>query len=186
MNLQSVLDKYGVKCKLSELLEYWNEPHRGFHTTKHLYDLIEQIKNRSDISEKQKEQLALIALFHDIVYDPMRNDNEEQSVELFYKYIDYTNDNIHDIHIIADCILDTKTHEPRSAISSIFSKMDMNIVLQPFIILLEWESGIAKEYSFLPRIEYVEKRCAFLEKMVHQYPQNAHNLKNLILHIQSK
>ena len=39
--------------------------------------------NDNKINEKQKELLCLTALFHDIVYEPTRNDNEEKSAEFF-------------------------------------------------------------------------------------------------------
>jgi pantetheine-phosphate adenylyltransferase len=182
MNLQTLLDKWHFKCRLSELQSMWNEPHRGYHTTKHLHDLLQQIQTTPDLSEKQREMLMLTALFHDIVYDPTRTDNEERSVDTLYKYASDTND---DIRAIADCIRDTKTHEPRTHLSSLFSEMDMHIVVEPLANLLEWERGIAYEYSFMAKSEYIEKRTQFLKSIVEKYPQNAPALNALISIIQT-
>jgi predicted metal-dependent HD superfamily phosphohydrolase len=63
--------------------------------------------------------------------------------------------------------------------------MDMAIVTRPYNELLEWEKGIAYEYSFLPIEIYIEKRTAFLQQMVRDYPQNAAALTKLIAYVQT-
>lgn len=111
MNLQNLLDKYSIKANINMLLDMWNESHRHFHTLDHLNDIIDQINENygnGKIDEKQKEKLLLTALFHDIVYEPTKQDNEERSAEFFMNLCeDKTNK---DILEIRDAILDTKTH----------------------------------------------------------------------------
>jgi len=84
VDFQSLLDKYQIKANLNMLFDMWNERHRHFHNIEHLNDIIDQIYNDSKIEEKQKELLYLTALFHDIVYEPTRDDNEEESHLLAY------------------------------------------------------------------------------------------------------
>jgi predicted metal-dependent HD superfamily phosphohydrolase len=126
--------------------------------------------------------LLITALFHDIIYNPYRNDNEERSAELLLHLADKSN--LGDINQIVACILDTKRHIPSSPLSAIFSEMDMNIIKQPFTKLLEWEAGIAYEYSYLPRETYLIRRIIFLQDMVRRYPENAGALSELIEYLE--
>jgi len=177
MNIQPILDKWQITTRLEDILYMWANPHRKYHAKSHLDDLVEQIQNHSPLTLKEREMLFLIAMFHDCIYDPQRSDNEEQSAAFFLKSV--TNPTS-DTNEIAQCILDTKTHKPSSALSALFCEMDMDIVRRPLGELLEWEAGIAHEYSFLPRAEYKKRRIAFLETMIQRYSENSAALRELI------
>jgi len=84
MNLQELLNKWNIKCDVNTFLSMWNESHRSYHTLNHLNDLIDQInENKIYFIDKEYEKLLITALFHDCVYDPMKQDNEEKSAEFF-------------------------------------------------------------------------------------------------------
>ena len=84
MNLQNLLDKWKIKCDINTLLTMWNETHRHYHNLDHLNELVDQINDiKSGYSEKEYEKLILTALFHDCIYEPSRNDNEERSAHFF-------------------------------------------------------------------------------------------------------
>jgi pantetheine-phosphate adenylyltransferase len=182
MDFQPLLDKWRIKCIDADLYKLWNAPHRAYHTTTHLADLVEQIQRHSNLTQKHREMLLLTALFHDLIYDPQCNDNEDQSASFF---LDAIEDPSPDHWQIAYMILDTKQHTPSSALSALFNQMDMAIVTRPLEDLFEWEKGIAYEYSFLPINTYIEKRIAFLQQIVKLYPENAHALEALIDHVQA-
>ncbi len=178
MNLQELLNKWNIKCDINVLLSMWNESHRSYHTLNHLNDLIDQInENKSKYSEKEYEKLIIASLFHDCVYDPMKNDNEENSAEFFENCCqDKTNTDIQEIKQI---ILDTKTHNATTQISESFNNYDMNIVERDFDQLLEWEKGIMEEYKAYGET-YKEGRLKFLESLLDKYPQNTENLLKLV------
>ena len=179
-DFQPLLDKWQIDCKATTLLRLWNAPHRAFHTTAHLDDLVRQIQRHQNLTTKRREMLLLIALFHDLVYDPQRADNELQSAEFL---LDCARQLTPDIFEISYCILDTQQHAPASPFSALFCEMDMDIVTRPLEDLLEWEKGIAYEYSFLPVEEYIQKRTAFLDRMIAKYPQNAPALTELVAYV---
>jgi len=178
MNLQYILDKWNIKCDIKTILSMWNESHRHYHTLNHLNDLIEQInENKSKYSEKEYEKLLIVALFHDCVYDPMKNDNEEKSAQFFESCCqDKTNS---DIQEIKQMILDTKTHESTTSLSDSFNHYDMNIVERDFDQLLDWERGINNEYKAYGDL-YKQGRLKFLESLLDKYPNNIDNLLKLI------
>lgn len=178
MNLQELLNKWNIKCDINILLSMWNESHRAYHTLNHLNDLIEQInEDKSKFSEKEYEKLIITSLFHDCVYDPTRNDNEEKSAEFFESCcIDKSNS---DINQIKQMILDTKTHMSTTPLSESFNHYDMNIVERDFDQLLEWENGISQEYKFAGD-KYKYGRLKFLESILDKYPHNTENLIKLV------
>ena len=179
--LQSLLDKYQVQADINDLLERWQEPHRFYHNISHLDDLLQQITTNFAeciINERQKEELMLTALFHDIIYDPTCQDNEEQSAQFFLDMCTDTNSqSIKDIHA---AILDTKKHSDSTPLATIFNKYDMSIVEQDFPQLLIWEHGIYNEYKMFGNIIYKTGRLKFLEAAVKKYPHNRKNLEGLI------
>jgi predicted metal-dependent HD superfamily phosphohydrolase len=176
--MQELLDRWNIKVNYNVLLAMWNESHRAYHTQNHLLDLIDQInesKNQFE-SNKDYEKMILCALFHDCVYDPMRNDNEEKSAEFFLSCCQEKNQDILDIK---QMILDTKTHEATTPLSEKFNQMDMNIVERDFNELLEWERGISEEYKAYGEM-YKIGRIQFLESLLDKYPHNTENLLKLI------
>ena len=86
MKYQDLLNKYKIKANLEMLLDMWNESHRSYHGLNHLMDISDMILEdflNKKINEKTYEKLILTNLFHDIVYNPTRNDNELKSAEFF-------------------------------------------------------------------------------------------------------
>lgn len=183
--MQELLDKWGIKVDYTLLLSMWNESHRSYHTQNHLLDLIEQInEQKSKLSQAQYEKLVLCALFHDIVYDPMRQDNEEKSAEFFINCCSEKDDI--DLLEVKQMILDTKTHEAQTELSQLFIEFDMKVVNSDYEKLLEWERGIKDEFEPIYGEEnYKFGRLKFLESLLDKYPQNTDNLLKLIDYVKN-
>jgi predicted metal-dependent HD superfamily phosphohydrolase len=138
----------------------------------------EQInESKSKYSQKEYEKLLITALFHDCVYDPMKQDNEEKSAEFFEQCCQDKNNT--DMLDISKMILDTKTHVSTTNLSESFNHYDMNIVERDFDQLLEWENGIHEEYKAYGDL-YKDGRLKFLESLLDKYPNNTENLLKLV------
>jgi predicted metal-dependent HD superfamily phosphohydrolase len=183
--MQELLEKWNIKVDYNILLSMWNESHRSYHTQNHLLDLIEQInEQKSKLSQTQYEKLVLCALFHDIVYDPKRGDNEEKSAEFFINCCS-EKDNI-DLLEVKQMILDTKTHESQTNLSQLFIHFDMKVVESDYEKLLEWEKGIKNEFEpIYGKDQYKFGRLHFLESLLDKYPQNTDNLLKLIDYVKN-
>jgi predicted metal-dependent HD superfamily phosphohydrolase len=179
MNFQPLLDEFGIHLTADDLLARWREPHRKYHTLSHLDDLVEQIKRCDLLPEKERHILFLAALFHDIVYDPTRTDNEEASVQLLLQNSTPSDE----LQLIAQIIRDTAHHTPTEPLSKVFSEMDMAIVTRPFDDLVKWEHGIWFEYAHYSRVAYTWGRVRFLRNLIKRYPNNKKNLKKLLWHV---
>jgi predicted metal-dependent HD superfamily phosphohydrolase len=181
MELQNILNEYGIKCDVRLLLDKWNESHRYYHDLEHLTDLISQINEdfgNGNINQSERKKLIIAAIFHDIVYEPHSKNNEEKSAELFYKFCSEK----HDIDVveIKQIILDTKDHVPSTPLSKKFISYDMKICERSLEDLINWEKKIRKEYELVENKEYSFSRLNFLESLIDRYPNNIDNLLDLI------
>ncbi|WP_230658445.1 HD domain-containing protein [Psychrobacter sp. I-STPA10] len=62
--------------------EYYNAPHRHYHTLRHVAFLLnEWQKYQSQLIDA--DMVALAIYYHDIIYEPLRKDNEHQSAQFF-------------------------------------------------------------------------------------------------------
>ena len=82
LEMADIARSYGFDITPDEIMECWSQPHRYWHTPNHLNDIVLGIKELykdNKIDEREYNILIVAAIFHDIVYDPKRNDNEEKS-----------------------------------------------------------------------------------------------------------
>ncbi len=176
--IQVILDKWSISISIDDILKRWSEPQRFYHTTKHLEDLLNKINQRKEsLSLSDYEKLIIVALFHDIVYNPYSSTNEEDSAKFF---TDHISKNDVTVDEIKQAILDTKSHTPTNFISRIFSDLDMSIVEGNYDELLEWESGIYNEFKMVGNDMYKSGRLSFLSSLLTKYPHNSTNLNKLI------
>ncbi|MGB9377835.1 MAG: metal-dependent phosphohydrolase [Mycobacteriales bacterium] len=68
-----------VAC--AALLDRYAEPHRQYHTPTHLAAVLSTVDSLADVAD-DADLVRLSAWYHDAVYDPRRDDNEERSAAL--------------------------------------------------------------------------------------------------------
>jgi pantetheine-phosphate adenylyltransferase len=152
----------------------YQEGHRYFHTTEHLNEVFDHLDTSTgSLSFHDRMRVYLAALLHDAVYDPTRGDNEERSCDL----LQYTGETIYvdrdNRDIIAQMIMDTKTHQPTTPLSKYLIDADMAVLKRPLPELLKWERAIFKEYSFVPLEVYKKQRIELLTKWSEEYSNPA-------------
>jgi len=141
------------------------EPHRFYHNVAHVADILSNIETmypKKDLGHREKAILILTAFFHDAIYDPIRKDNEERSVEFFRECISGCNEENADT--ICQIILDTKTHKPSSELSGKFCDLDLyGLRHGDAERILSDEQKIFKEFQFVDYSDYKVERIKFLE-----------------------
>jgi pantetheine-phosphate adenylyltransferase len=170
--LDRIVSHY-TNLSLIDIKKCYSESHRYYHTWEH----IENIFNTLKIIDLTDEEILAI-LFHDIVYDPRKEDNEENSVWFLKKHWDLNYEN--ELKIISDLIMFTKNH---IGVNSLI-KADNKILNSAFFQMLDWEHKIFKEYQFCPLDIYIKKRIKFLNSV--KTEKNENEIIELINYITSK
>ena len=118
---------------------FYNDESRHFHNFTH-------ILSAKDFFEKMTDEQYVAWLFHDIVYIPGRNDNEEKSEEFFQEYILWNDLNVNP-KIVSQIILDTKLHKPTIEESAFVLDIDMLCLSLPYNEFLSSREEVVKEYA---------------------------------------
>lgn len=157
MNIEESLDLIQASPALrEELLERMSEPHRFYHDLRHISDILSRY-------DGDDPTIVAAAWFHDIVYDPQSNKNEEQSALLALERL--KDSRVVSASMVANIILDTKTHQPTTKVSKLFSDLDMSILAADPEDYARYTEGLEKEYSFLGIDAYLVGRSNFLKKL---------------------
>ncbi len=172
----AILKKYLAKPStgLEDLNEAWVEPHRHYHTLSHLSNILMLIDDLLEAKEiktvDDRDILVMAAFFHDYVYDPKSNTNEEDSAAEFLKVVKGKKHSLQikkNIKIIHQIILDTKTHDkPSCELSSLFIDLDLyRLCYGTLREQIEDERKIFREYGFVDWKIYHAERLKILKKI---------------------
>jgi len=137
--------------------KYYNSQHR-YHTAKHVDQLLSLVPFHTE-TDLDRDILSKAVMFHDSVYDPRANDNEERSCEEFKKcFPGYaTTDQV------CSCIMATKDHVlGKGKLEDALITLDLHIFSMGMTALMAYEDGIFNEYQFVPIDEYITKRLDVL------------------------
>lgn len=171
---------------LKNALDAYSESHRYYHDIHHIENLFSLIDERS-LCRADVEILQIVALFHDVVYDPRPNhlSNEEISANLFLSSIENRTDEANSVYKM---IMETQygKKEGTSGRSVIFNEMDLDPLAHGDMdVLLKNEMDIFKEYQFNPYPKYREGRIAFLTEIKRHklVKKNAKNIDMLLEYV---
>jgi len=161
---KDILEKYLSPVVIFKLEEAWNEPRRKYHNIDHLQQILEDLeKKRRFVLPIHREALILAAFFHDAVYIPGHQDNEDKSLEAFIRSFKGTD--WHMTKKIGEMIECTKYRKrPAHPLLRIFWDADNAM----FFIgnlkgLIVNEHKIRQEFNFVSDAEYKKKRLIFLK-----------------------
>lgn len=159
----------------NDIQPYYNEEKRRFHTMEHIYHGLRSLKKWMEMSNDNVKLYQLVAwLYHDVIYDVNRKDNEEKSAELaeekIKKFSEMSNLQLDDnfINNVKTIILDTKTHKSSFNDSSLILDIDMmSLSERDFNDFLKLRYLAEEEYLLSYSKEYVLNGCIkFAESML--------------------
>jgi predicted metal-dependent HD superfamily phosphohydrolase len=164
---QRVWDELGVaeapRSVHAELIERYSEPHRAYHTLRHLAECLD-LRQRFRAPSSIPAEVELVLWFHDAIYDPTRQDNEERSA----KWLDEV---AHDCRLgdatrrrLRDLVMVTR-HDaaPMSLDQAVLVDTDLAILGAPLERFDEYDRQIRKEYRHVPAFLYRRKRRQVLQ-----------------------
>lgn len=139
----------------------YSEPHRAYHNALHIDECLREFDRvRGEARNPTAVELAI--WFHDVIYDPRANDNEEQSARFASECLKEASNELG--NNISEMILSTKSHEPGDIEdASLLVDIDLSILGNPPERFAHFESGIRTEYAWVPADVYRQKRAEILD-----------------------
>lgn len=163
--------KHEVKDQLwADIVYRYSEQHRHYHNLSHIAFLFDLCDRHLD-KISNPAVIGFAILYHDIVYDTYRPDNEEQSAELAETHLKQLNLNPSLIENIKTFIIATKDHKVPQ---EYFFKNDLSLFLDFDIAILAsgaetyqlYSEKIRQEYMKYPDNIYKEGRKQALKKVL--------------------
>src|SRR5688572_10478198 len=134
----------------NEIASKYRETKRHYHTLQHLEHMflnILEVKN--EINDWQSVIFSIA--FHDVIYDQLRNDNEERSAAFAETRLSRAGSPISQVEKCKEQILATKTHQPSGDTdTNYFIDADLAILGADPGGYSHYASNIRKEYSHYP------------------------------------
>jgi predicted metal-dependent HD superfamily phosphohydrolase len=139
------------------------EKTRAYHTQAHVDAMLRWMAQlKEHIVEADVFEWAV--WYHDAVYEPTRNDNEEKSALLAQIELTQLGLSISKINSIVALIRATQTHEPtgESPDCALFLDVDMSILGTPSDVYKTYTQLIREEYHWVPHLLFKKNRQALL------------------------
>ena len=157
-----------------EIEKRYSQNSRHYHTHSHLEDLLKQLL---EVREKIEDwDTALFALYyHDIIYSPLKSDNEKQSAALAAQRMSQVDVPWQRIERCKGLVLATKNHlHSSSSDTNYFTDADLAILGQDLETYKNYVQNVRKEYSIYPDRIYNPGR----KKVLRSFPGNGQNLQD--------
>ncbi len=188
------LNNYWTKIKIA--YENYSKSKKYYHTIYHIYDIIENFaKNKNKFLDEfpnlNLEILTDAIIFHDIIYIPGNNDNEEKSVELYNRYNNF-NKQVSQV-IISTKIGVTEFKTPEEKVMHDldwfgFSEAQMMVENENKIFLEAFNAGFNKNVIIENQLKFyksIENINIYQTKTFSKYNSFAiKNIKNRIFDLQ--
>jgi predicted metal-dependent HD superfamily phosphohydrolase len=150
-----------------ELIARWSEPHRHYHTLRHLDAVLRIISDHAGAAT-DPGAVRLAAWFHDAVYDPTRVDNEEASALLAEVMLPMLTIAPERVAEVARLVRLTATHDPVPADRNggLITDADLAILAADPDAYWAYTRAIRREYGHIPEVAFKQGRAAVLRNLL--------------------
>ena len=151
---------------LQTLLDHYKEPHRAYHTLRHLEECFGQFDPVRNLCTHSGEvQLAL--WFHDAIYDTRMSDNEDRSASWVESVLTAARAPEAASRRVRELVLVTKHNGlPTTNDAGLVVDIDLSILAAPPERFDEYETQIRFEYSWVPDAVFRQARSAILNQFL--------------------
>lgn len=153
-----------------EITNHYSAPGRHYHTLSHLDKLFAELLAVKDNIQDWQTLLFSIA-YHDIVYDPLKNNNEEKSAQLAESRLsDLSAPEVQNQKCFSQIMATKGHHRSTDNDTNFFTDADLAILGSPEKDYQEYSNMIRKEYRSYPDLVYKTGRKKVLQHFL-QMPQ---------------
>lgn len=148
------------------LVAAYSEKHRHYHTTKHIDHCLRELDLAASLAREPAE-VELALWFHDAIYDPHSNKNEERSADWACELLTRHHASADRVGRVRDHIMATR-HEAvaNDADSRLVVDIDLSILGVDEAAYAEFEVDVRKEYRWVPSLLFRRKRAEILESFL--------------------
>ncbi|TQV89331.1 HD domain-containing protein [Aliikangiella coralliicola] len=165
----------GIAEKIfAEIITAYTEPHRHYHNLSHIAHVFRELDSFAHISSETKisAETTWAVWFHDFIYQPGDQNNEEKSAEWARYFMKKAGANQTEITRVESMILSTQSHDSRTVDSETqrFLDADMAILGADRQRYFQYVDAVRKEHSKIPNFLFNRGRRRFLENTLEQQP----------------
>ena len=145
----------------ADLLRRWSEPQRAYHDREHLAEVLMAL---DELADPVPRPIRFAAWFHDAVYDPRRDDNEERSAELAAVTLSDAGADPADVAEVQRLVRLTATHDPTTddADGQLLCDADLAILGSSPARYARYRQDVRREYGFVPEADFRAGRSRIL------------------------
>jgi predicted metal-dependent HD superfamily phosphohydrolase len=153
---------------LERLIAAYSEPHRHYHTLRHLEECFAHLQSIGSLAQHPAE-IELALWFHDAVYDTRRHDNEERSAGWARQALSPASSEV--AKRVASLVLATRHAAlPEGIDAQVLVDVDLAILGAPAARFDEYELQVRREYRWVPLPLYRRTRRQILESLLARAP----------------
>jgi predicted metal-dependent HD superfamily phosphohydrolase len=151
-----------------KLVDGYSEPHRRYHTTRHLEECFAHLDDVRSFAERANE-VELALWFHDAIYDTSREDNEARSAEWARVSVLLAGLSLEQAERVARLVMST-THDAVAVgtDAQLLVDIDLGILGADAARFDEYEVQIRQEYSWVPKSFYRKGRRKLLQEFLNR------------------
>ncbi|SOC47355.1 Predicted metal-dependent phosphohydrolase, HD superfamily [Blastococcus aggregatus] len=154
------------RTEWAAVVRAWGEPHRRYHDLAHLAAVLGIVDRLAD-DATDPAAVRLAAWYHDVVYDPRRNDNEASSAGRARAGLRglVPDERIAEVERL---VLLTAGHavEPGDANGAVLCDADLAVLASPPESYAAYASAVREEYGHVPDELFTAGRIAVLEQLL--------------------
>ncbi|WP_110975383.1 metal-dependent hydrolase [Acinetobacter sp. WCHAc060042] len=163
LTVSSCEELYGALCSA------YSESQRHYHTVQHIVECLEHFHDiKTHLTDALSVELAI--WFHDVIYNPQANDNEQQSADYMKQVLESVLV-AEQMEKIYAWILATQAHAPTAHLDLAYLlDIDLAILASNPIRFAEYERQIQQEYAWVEPPLYAQKRQQVLRHFLEIQP----------------
>jgi predicted metal-dependent HD superfamily phosphohydrolase len=152
-----------LHAAFGDLIARYSEPHRKYHTVRHLDECFAKLGELRALVEHPAE-VEIALWYHDAIYEQRSNQNEARSAELAAAIVRNTGGSAESVQRISDLIMVTRhAAVPQGDDAKVLVDVDLSILGESPERFDEYERQVREEYSWVPEFLFKQERRKILE-----------------------
>ena len=151
-----------------DLLMRWSEPHRAYHDTRHLAEVLARVDLLAHHAERP-DLVRCAAWWHDAVHDGRAGDDERASAALATDQLRRLGLTRHDVGHVADLVLVTTRHDPGDPAdpdAAVLCDADLAVLAADGERYDTYAADVRREYGHVPDELFAAGRAAVLRRLL--------------------